>query len=682
MVLFKFLAMVALIAMIEVYNGQQFDSYAPRKVPCPSRSLIRYADSLNIEESNYIKRSDPIRLGSFQEWLDSRRIPGLNSSWINSVPRFGIAFSGGGYRAMLCGAGALASLDSRIPGSNESGLGGLFQSASYISGLSGGSWMLSSIYHNGFADVISLRDHPNIWNLNATSGVGIPSRIKPWGSNICDLLSGIQICNISYHADNLDIKEFNNENQSWISDLNIMQNIPSIYDYYKYFQTLHEEVQEKSKAGFPVSVVDYWGRALSLQIFNKPRGGPGLTWSSIAESAYWNDKNVAVPLPIIVASERRYFNSRYSIFPASFEFTPFEMGSWDKQLKAFVELKFIGTRFCKGSPVSINGTSECVNGFDNSGFIVATSSAVFNDIFFLYSGVIDPGRYFLPQQWTEWVRNEENVKTREFSDNRVRDLKHYSFTSLSDTEIYNIQDREYLNAEISYGDIQFTKHNRFVQKKLKPLIQDRALYTPNPFYLFNITDDNFDIVIRSELLLVDGGEDGQNVPLQPLLIPQRKLEAVIAFDFSADFHNWPSGITIRRTFQKYLGIDYQIPFPKVPMFDVRYHLKPLFLGCTIDDYELSNGSKSDPINEPPLIIYIPNTEYNTRANTSTLQLLYNHTFMSQMMQNGYNVATRANLSEPDWDKCLACGILKRRIDRTHQTFNFCNLCFKNYCYHE
>lgn len=229
------------------------------------------------------------------------------------------------------------------------------------------------------------------------------------------------------------------------------------------------------------------------------------------------------------------------------------------------------------------------------------------------------------------------------------------------------------------------KYADMFRKKFEPLIHDRALYTPNPFYQFNIDDDNTEIVSRYELLQVDGAEDGQNVPLQPLLLPERELEAIIAFDFSVGFHNWPSSIAIAigRTFQKFVNTGHRTPFPKVPDFNVRSRLKLLFLGCSLDDYEYREyqdqvGTTSTPL----LIIYIPSSEYNVPANTSTQELLYNHTFMSQMMQNGYNVVTWEYLSEADWDQCVACGLLNGGFDDSNISLEIRNDCFDSYCCHE
>ena len=82
------------------------------------------------------------------------------------LPNIGIAISGGGYRAMIGGAGAIAAWDDRSAGSEEKGnLGGLLQSATYISGLSGGDWLVGSLFVNNFTSVQSAVDAPLIWQL-------------------------------------------------------------------------------------------------------------------------------------------------------------------------------------------------------------------------------------------------------------------------------------------------------------------------------------------------------------------------------------------------------------------------------------------------------------------------------------------------------------------------------------
>ena len=55
------------------------------------------------------------------------------------------------------------------------------------------------------------------------------------------------------------------------------------------------------------------------------------------------------------------------------EMNPFEFGSFDPSLNTFTDIKYLGTNVSNGVPVDL-----CVNGFDNSGFIVGSSSSLFN----------------------------------------------------------------------------------------------------------------------------------------------------------------------------------------------------------------------------------------------------------------------------------------------------------------
>lgn len=88
---------------------------------------------------------------------------------VSMLPNIGIAVSGGGWRALMNGAGAVAAYDSRTPGSTNPGqIGGLLQSATYLAGLSGGGWLVSSLYGNDFPTIDSILDanhSPSIWHF-------------------------------------------------------------------------------------------------------------------------------------------------------------------------------------------------------------------------------------------------------------------------------------------------------------------------------------------------------------------------------------------------------------------------------------------------------------------------------------------------------------------------------------
>jgi len=203
-----------------------------------------------------------------------------NRNNASALPNIGLAFSGGGWRALINGAGVLSAFDSRTDNATNTGqLGGLLQSSTYIAGLSGGNWLVGSIYVNNFTTVTSLRDDPTVWEFGNSILEGPPA-------------GGIQILNTaSYYTDLLD------------------------------------QVQGKRDAGFDASITDYWGRALSNQLINATDGGPAYTWSSIALTEGF--QNAEQPFPISIADARAPGQKIISLNSSVFEFNPFEMGTWD-----------------------------------------------------------------------------------------------------------------------------------------------------------------------------------------------------------------------------------------------------------------------------------------------------------------------------------------------------------------
>lgn len=56
---------------------------------------------------------------------------------------------------------------------------------------------------------------------------------------------------------------------------------------------------------------------------------------------------------------------------------------------------------------------------------------------------------------------------------------------------------------------------------------DVAMY-PNPF--LGVANDTFNFANERYLGLVDAGDDGQVIPLQPLLVKARNVDVIIAID--------------------------------------------------------------------------------------------------------------------------------------------------------
>ncbi|ODQ58490.1 hypothetical protein WICANDRAFT_80625 [Wickerhamomyces anomalus NRRL Y-366-8] len=558
------------IALASAYSPT--GGYAPGNVSCPERStsgssnLVREAHSLSEDEKDWLDKRHEITDEALREFLERADLQDFNIDDffdnVNGSINIGLAFSGGGYRAMLCGAGQISALDDRTHGANDTGLGGLLQSATYLSGLSGGNWLTGTLALNNWTSVQELIGNTTIWNLEH-------SIFASGGWNI--------------------FKTFN----QW--------------------DEIDDAIDAKRDAHFNTSLTDIWGRALSYQFFGRENDGDiGLTFSTLRDVEVF--QNAEMPFPISVADGRTPGSTIVNLNSTVFEFNPFEMGSWDPSVYAFTDLKYLGTEVNNGVPQA----DQCIMGFDNAGFVLGTSSSLFNQ--------------FLLQLNTTGIKGA----------------------------VYNLIEDFLQNLSEDFDDI--------------------AIYNPNPFYHSNHSTVRT-IVEDETLYLCDGGEDLQNVPLAPLVQPERDLDIIFAFDNSADTNDsFPNGASLIATYERQFSVQGNgTSFPYVPdketFIGLNLTQKPTFFGCNA-----SNMTGLTTI--PPLVVYIANTPYTYWSNTSTFKMEYDEDEKLSMIQNGYEVASRYNLTiDQDWQKCVSCAIIRREQERNNQTQSEeCSRCFQEYCW--
>lgn len=566
---------LALVAFASA-KSSSVQSYAPFNVTCPKGPLVRIANGkLSKNETSYINDRLRNTRQPMIDWLEKRAnfTDDFNPSKFlsNTSIRMGLAFSGGGYRAMLAGAGEFSALDNRTVNSTDNHMmGGLVQAATYLAGLSGGNWLVNSIVLNNFTTIQNLQGDKDIWDLDH-------SIFNPGGVNIFKTGS--------------------------------------------YWHDLVDAVKDKEKAGFNTSLTDLWGRALSYQFINLTDGGPGLDFSDVRN--YDAFKHREMPFPIVVSDGRAPHTLIISLNSTVFEFSPFEMGSWDPALNAFTDVKYLGTSVNDGKP----NTTHCVNGFDNAGFVLGTSSTLFNQ--------------FLLQLNSTGL---EGI---------VYDFAHDILTDLGE----------------DYDDI--------------------AIYEPNPFA--NISSVNTSIRHAPWLDLVDGGEDLQNIPLTPLIQPARDVDVILAFDNSADTeYNWPNGTSMVATYERQFSpaVANSTIFPYVPdtntFINEGLTKRPTFFGCYRNNLtSLFNESQpSSDHHYPPLIVYIANYAHSFYSNTSTFKMEYDTKEVAGMIENGYNVVTQQNGTiDADWPTCVGCAIVQRERERRGlEPTDQCKQCFDTYCW--
>nr|KAK5440811.1 Lysophospholipase 1 [Exophiala xenobiotica] len=550
--------------------------YTPSFVTCPQTApSVRAATSLSPNETAWLEKRrnntiTPMRnllnrldIGNFNagEYIDN------HSDNASALPNIGIAVSGGGWRALMNGAGALKAFDSRTRNNTGDGkLGGLLQSATYLSGLSGGGWLVGSLFMNNFTTVGALQAD--------TSG-----SVWEFGNSVLEGpdTGGLQI---------LDTAE--------------------------YYANLASDVNGKDDAGFDVSLTDVWGRALSFQLINATDGGPKYTFSSIAISQPFQDANS--PFPILVADARAPGETLIPGNTTVYEFNPFEMGSWDPTSYGFVPTKYLGTNFTAGE---VPNDDRCVIGFDNGGYIMGTSSTLFNQFILNLNETDIPGT-----------------------------LKSLIANILGGVDEDN---------------------------------NDIADYTPNPF--FHYRPEHNPSANSTRLTLVDGGEDLQNIPLHPLIQPYRNVDVIFAVDSSADTnYNWPNATALVATYERsQSNMSNNTLFPSIPdqntIVNLGLNTRPTFFGCDVSNF--TEGAHIPPlvvyIPNSPYVTFSNESTFTLSTNNSYRDAIILNGQDVATMGNG--------TVDDTWPTCVGCAILSRSLDRTGTDIpEVCQPCFNRFCW--
>jgi lysophospholipase len=287
--------------------------YAPISAACPSTPLVRPADGLSTAESTYLGGRKLRANAALKSWLRK-----TNSAFDTSkLPTVALTSSGGGYRALLSGAGVLQGFDARDSNVSTSGI---LQAIQFHAGLSGGAWLLSSFAGNNYPTITSLKN--GLWKQAFQDSLLDPAYLLAAPAYIA----------------------------------------------------VTDDILAKQNAGFPPTLTDPWGRLLSYQLLYGFDGGVATRLSSIASLSNFTSQNV--PYPIITGLGVNTFDGQ--CLPSSngttYEITPFEFGSWDSGVQTFTPTKYLGTKLTNGIP---NGT--CIQNFDNLGYVLGTSSNLFNE---------------------------------------------------------------------------------------------------------------------------------------------------------------------------------------------------------------------------------------------------------------------------------------------------------------
>ncbi|ORY86266.1 lysophospholipase [Protomyces lactucae-debilis] len=535
--------------------------YAPHHVKCTAQ-FVRPATKLSEAELKYIEGRQAVVKEALKEYLsetgfDDFDVPGLFAK-TGGIPNVAVALSGGSLRAMTFGGAVVRALDSRtVVGTGTSTLGGLLQGSTYITGLSGGSWLVASMVANDWPTVDTLKD--KFWSIQ---DVGKP----PPGN--------------------------------WKAT-------------YRYYKDIFSSIQTKMEAGFRVTMTDLWGRILSYHVLDRATGMTSTHWSQVVDTNSF--KNFLMPYPILLSVFRPQGQDIVPLDAPVFEMTPHETGSWDAPFQAFTPTRFLGTQPENGAVVH---EQDCIEGYDNIGFMIGTSAS-------LFCAIIRRG------------------------------------------------------IESGFLSKILASATHLLQTVLDKDDMDVARF-PNPFQgLLSLPPK---IKQDPDLTLVDGGLAGQNIPLWPLLQPERKVDIILASDATSDDKdNWPNGEALIATYQRATDKKYThrkpIPMAVIPDQEtfVKHglHKTVTFFGCEAKDSTMPNE-------HTPLIVYIPNNAHQFMSNYSTFDLMYSEENIKSTFANGLAIATFDESAE--FRIAMSCAIMKRSLERTGMKLEVCETYFEKYCW--
>ncbi|KAF7314974.1 Lysophospholipase [Mycena indigotica] len=586
-------------AQLPPFSPSALAAYTPKNVDCPAGfTLVRDAKGLGAQESDYLKSRHstalPAAFATFLANLASTKQPvpltvkEVFSGKRGASPSYGLAFSGGAFRAALFDAGAVTAFDSRNKTSSSLGFGGILQGASYMSGLSGGGWFVTALTQANMPTVHELVFGPSSPTTDGYGGFNVAFDVlTPFGSN-------------------------NTLNQAFIGGL-IVETTGKV----------------GSPAGGHAGLPDAFGLSLARHFANGTNAanlldlenaahGAGQLFSGISNVPAF--KSHQMPFPIISTTLLSKQGNTSNIVPrkivplsnTKFEYNIFEFGSYDPTLNAFVPLQQLGT---------VN-TSSCVSGFDQIAFVLGSTGDIFPAV--NASALLTP----------------------------------------SDPTVLQFQ----------------ATAAAFQQIVPQQNVRLDAALVPNPFQGragFSEADEDI-------LSLGDGGIDGANLPLQPLLAKARNVQTIIAVDVSSDTDdNYAAGNALIAESRRAALFPNTYKFPKVPATTTDFvaqqlNTRPTFFGC-------------DEGADVPLIVYIPNggplPGQPAITNASTSQLSFqNLPLVQSIVDQAAQIVMRGRPQGQDTrDKafpvCLACALAEGERTRLRlRRDKECDVCFERYCY--
>ncbi|CCM01454.1 uncharacterized protein FIBRA_03507 [Fibroporia radiculosa] len=587
-------------------SASNVTTYNPVYETCPaSDNLIRRTgtpqagnQTLNTDEVEYINSRQKIVQTSLRSWLGDSLSTVYSGNFdalsATDMPNFGIAMSGGNLRAALFNAAALNAFDDRNETSVARGLGGLLQSSTYMTALSGGSYVSTSLIFNEFPTL------PNLVFGNETAGI-----------------------------------------PGWQLVEDMFEPGPSGAYEDTFIGHLMDDLGDKRFAGdFPVTFCDLWGRALSYHFMPGTAGtasfasnttvgnhAAAISYSSMTQLESW--KTHALPFPVVLINVNSPNapgvpfgdTGAVPLTTVVYELTPFEFGSYEPQLAAFVSLSYLGSTFSDGMQ------EKCVNSFDNAGLMIGTSSCDFH----IYNYTHNP------------IWNEEFVPLIDIIDGSYGKLQ-----PGQEMDVMSVANPFYKMNVGTYQDWNETALS----------LLDGSLDVENdPILPLLVKKRNVDAIV----ILDSSGETAYDKPSGLSLMATQEKAAIL-----------PSGT-----------INFPTPFPASTneFMSLGLNERPVFFGCdgannTNDDYPVFVYIPND---DPTGMTNISTATLQISVANQTD--IFDNGYL--LATRGYAGINNTNLEQHDaeWSTCVACALFERmRVRQGAARTSACNTCFSRYCY--
>nr|XP_022287822.1 cytosolic phospholipase A2-like isoform X3 [Crassostrea virginica] len=509
--------------------------YRYDNILCSHQPTLRYSLCLCDQEKNFLdKRKDVIRR-KMVELLGEERGP----RELDEVPTVGVIGSGGGFRAMVSYSGVFNALKKS----------GILDCTTYVAGLSGSSWYISTLY--------SHKDWPEM------------------------------------HPGDMQEELMNNIDSSLIWLLSPQ----SIYRYV-------DRILVKRRNGQPVSFTDIFGHLVGETLL-KDRLNTKL--SDMQEKV----KEGRVPLPLMTCVNVKADRSARS-FQEWVEFSPYEIGM--PKYGAYMESKLFGSKFFMGKLVKEYGEPPLhfLQGIWGSAFCI------------LFKRLLEDNRNKDPVEMIrqEMVKTLEQSQNEESSDSSedegdddeeeepvksepVKPVNNNVFTYPPPSNLSNGHPRP------RNATLRKTKQKGYWQNFLSGLLENKRFellnsragragvvhnfmrgvslqqtfplspFTPEDSGVNRVSDD-FDGLLElhptniKRLYMVDAGLTF-NSPYPLVLRPQRAVEIILSFDFSARPSDTTPPFKELKLAEKWANLN-KLSFPPIDttVFD-REGLKELYI---------------------------------------------------------------------------------------------------------